>query len=91
MEVHERWGSNKTTQVGMQRGTVKWFSSEKGYGFIKPQDGGDDVFVHRNNVAGMDWEDGLRDGETVEYETEETPKGLSAINVSRTEDTSDVV
>lgn len=75
----------------MQRGTVKWFSSEKGYGFIKPQDGGDDVFVHRNNVADADWDDGLRDGETVEYETEQTPKGLSAINVSRTEDTSGVL
>jgi CspA family cold shock protein len=67
----------------MQRGTVKWFSSEKGYGFITPQDGGRDVFVHRSNVAGLDWEDALRDGESVEYDTEETPKGLSAINVTR--------
>ena len=67
----------------MQRGTVKWFSSEKGYGFIKPQDGGTDVFVHRNNVDGLDWEDSLRDGESVEYDTEQTPKGLSAINVQR--------
>jgi len=72
----------------MQRGKVKWFSSEKGYGFIKPQDGSEDVFVHRNNVKGMDWEDGLRDGEEVEYETERTPKGVSAINVQRTEGTS---
>jgi len=75
----------------MQRGTVKWFSSEKGYGFIKPQDGGQDVFVHRNNVSGMDWEDSLRDGESVEYDTEQTPKGLSAINVQRTNDESDVL
>jgi CspA family cold shock protein len=67
----------------MQRGTVKWFSSEKGYGFIKPQDGGEDVFVHRNNVDGLDWEDSLRDGESVEYDTEQTPKGISAINVQR--------
>jgi CspA family cold shock protein len=69
----------------MQRGKVKWFSSEKGYGFIQPQDGSEDVFVHRNNIKGMDWEDGLRDGEEVEYETERTPKGVSAINVQRTE------
>jgi CspA family cold shock protein len=69
----------------MQRGTVKWFSSEKGYGFIKPQDGGTDVFVHRNNVDGLDWEDSLRDGESVEYDTEQTPKGVSAINVQRTD------
>jgi CspA family cold shock protein len=75
----------------MQRGKVKWFSSEKGYGFIKPQDGSDDVFVHRNNVQGMDWEDGLRDGESVEYDTERTDKGLSAINVQRTEGTSNVL
>lgn len=71
----------------MQRGKVKWFSGEKGYGFIKPQDGSEDVFVHRNNIEGLDWEDSLRDGESVEYETERTPKGISAINVRRTEDT----
>jgi len=65
----------------MQSGTVKWFSSEKGYGFIEPQDGSDDVFVHRNNVGGMN--DILSDGESVEFETEQTPKGLSALNVSR--------
>lgn len=75
----------------MQRGSVKWFSSEKGYGFIKPQDGSKDVFVHRNNVQGMDWEDGLRDGESVEYDTEKTDKGISAINVRRTEGTGNVL
>ena len=69
----------------MQSGKIKWFSSEKGYGFIKPQDGGQDVFVHRNNVKGLDWEDSLHDGESVEFETEQTPKGLSAINVQRAE------
>ena len=71
----------------MQRGTVKWFSSEKGFGFIQPEDGGDDVFVHHSNVPGDD----LSDGERVEYETEQTPKGLSALNVSRVEDTSGVL
>jgi CspA family cold shock protein len=71
----------------MQRGTVKWFSDEKGYGFITPQDGSEDVFVHRNNVSGLNWEDSLREGETVEYDTERTPKGISAINVQRTEGT----
>lgn len=69
----------------MQRGKVKWFSSEKGYGFITPQGGSEDVFVHRNNVSGLNWEDSLREGETVEYETEQTPKGISAVNVQRTE------
>jgi CspA family cold shock protein len=75
----------------MQRGKVKWFSSEKGYGFIKPQDGGTDVFVHRNNVDGLDWEDSLRDGESVEYDTEQTPKGVSATNVRRSEGSSNVL
>lgn len=75
----------------MERGKVKWFSSEKGYGFIQPDDGSDDVFVHRNNVAGLDWEESLNDGEAVEYETERTPKGLSAVNVSRVEDASGVL
>jgi CspA family cold shock protein len=75
----------------MQRGKVKWFSSEKGYGFIKPQDGGEDVFVHRNNVTGLDWEDSLRDGESVEYDTEQTPKGIGAVNVKRTESDGDLL
>lgn len=67
----------------MQRGRVKWFSIEKGYGFIEPSDGSKDVFVHRNNVNGLGWDEGLRDGEEVEFETERTPKGLSATNVER--------
>ena len=67
----------------MQRGKVKWFNTEKGFGFIIPEDGSKDVFVHRNNVNGLGWEEGLIDGEEVEYEVEKTPKGLSAQNVSR--------
>ncbi len=67
----------------MAHGKVKWFNPEKGYGFIEPNDGSRDVFVHRNNVPGLDWDGGLRDGEEVEYEVERTPKGLSAMNVQR--------
>ena len=63
----------------MQEGTVKWFSSEKGFGFIAPNDGSDDVFVHHSEVPGED----LRDGEEVQFEVEQTPKGLSAVNVER--------
>lgn len=69
----------------MPRGRVKWFSIEKGFGFIEPDDQSKDVFVHRNNIDGLGWDEGLRDGEPVEYEVERTPKGLSAINVERTE------
>ena len=67
----------------MANGKVKWFNAEKGYGFIEPTDGSKDVFVHRNAVSGLGWDDGLRDGEEVEYEVERTPKGLSALNVQR--------
>jgi CspA family cold shock protein len=67
----------------MPSGKVKWFSVEKGFGFIQPDDGSKDVFVHRNNIAGLGWDEGLRDGESVEYEVERTDKGLSATNVER--------
>ncbi len=65
----------------MSQGNVKWFSSEKGFGFIAPDDGGDDVFVHRSNVQGLEWGDALQEGDHVEFEVEETPKGLNARNV----------
>lgn len=67
----------------MQYGKVKWFDAKKGYGFIEPDDGSKDVFVHRNNIESLGYEEGLRDGEEVEYEIEETPKGLSAVEVRR--------
>jgi CspA family cold shock protein len=67
----------------MAQGTVKWFDAEKGYGFIAPEDGTEDVFVHKSNVEGMSYGEGLDDGEDVEYDVEETDKGLSAINVQR--------
>ena len=69
----------------MAKGKVKWFNVEKGFGFIEPDEGGKDVFVHRNNVDGLEWNDGLNDGEEVEYELERTPKGLAAMNVQRVE------
>lgn len=67
----------------MQHGKVKWFDSEKGFGFIEPGDGGKDIFVHRNNIENLGYDEGLREGEEVEFEVEETPKGLSAQNVQR--------
>lgn len=67
----------------MQYGKIKWFDAEKGFGFIEPEDGGKDVFVHRNNIENLGFEEGLRDGEEVEFDVEETPKGLSAIDVHR--------
>jgi len=67
----------------MAKGKIKWFNIEKGFGFIEPEDGGKDVFVHRNNIEGLGWNDGLQEGEEVEFEVEKTPKGLAAMNVQR--------
>lgn len=67
----------------MEYGKVKWFDAQKGFGFIEPDNGGKDIFVHRNNIENLGFEEGLRDGEEVEFEVEETPKGLSAVDVVR--------
>ncbi len=63
----------------MAQGTVKWFSNEKGYGFIE-RDEGDDVFVHFSAIA-MDGYKSLREGQRVEFEVVEGGKGLQAANV----------
>ena len=66
----------------MPQGTVKWFSQDKGYGFIKPDDGGEDVFVHHTSIAGEGFKT-LDEGDKVSYELTEGRKGLQATNVSR--------
>jgi len=60
-------------------GVVKFFNDQKGFGFIKPDDGGDDLFVHRSNVQTDD--QSLRDDQTVEFEIGQGRKGLEARNV----------
>lgn len=62
-------------------GTVKWFSSEKGFGFIKREDGSD-VFVHHSGISGNGFKT-LNEGERVEFEILQEPKGLKAYNVVR--------
>jgi cold shock protein len=64
----------------MPRGTVKWFSDEKGYGFIAPEDGSKDVFVHHSNIEGTGFKT-LAEGATVEFEIREGQKGPEATNV----------
>ena len=65
----------------MATGTVKWFNDAKGYGFIAPEDGGKDLFVHHSNIAGDGFQS-LTEGATVEYESREGQKGPEAINVT---------
>jgi len=62
-------------------GTVKWFSSEKGYGFIS-QEGGDDVFVHFSGIEGGGYKN-LEENQAVEFEVTQGPKGLQASKVRR--------
>lgn len=63
----------------MATGTVKWFNAQKGFGFIIPEEGGNDLFVHRSNVETADKT--LKDDQKVEYETGEGRKGPEATNV----------
>lgn len=64
----------------MATGTVKWFSSEKGYGFITPDDGSADVFVHFSGIAGEGYKE-LSEGQKVNYEVTQGPKGPQASDV----------
>jgi cold shock protein len=65
----------------MANGTVKWFNDAKGYGFIS-QDGGEDVFVHHTAIQ-MDGFRTLKEGEHVEFDVTQGPKGLQAANVRK--------
>ena len=65
----------------MATGTVKWFNADKGYGFIVPDEGGKDLFVHHSAIVGEGYKS-LAENAKVEYESVEGAKGLEAKNVS---------
>ena len=64
----------------MNRGTVKWFNAQKGFGFITNDEGGEDVFVHFSGIASDGFKT-LEEGQAVAFDTTEGPRGLQAVNV----------
>jgi len=66
----------------MESGTVKWFNNDKGYGFLK-RESGEDVFVHHTAIVGQSGYRTLKEGEQVEFEVKQGPKGLQAENVTK--------
>ena len=64
----------------MPTGTVKWFSDQKGFGFIVPDDGGKDIFVHHTGIDGAGFKS-LKEGDKVKYEVSQSPKGEQATSV----------
>ncbi|UCC55280.1 MAG: cold-shock protein [Gammaproteobacteria bacterium] len=68
----------------MSVGIVKWFSNSKGYGFISPEEGGEDVFAHFSAIE-MDGYKTLNEGQKVEFDITDGPKGLQASNIRQAE------
>jgi len=76
-----RYMTNQERYCSMEKGTVKWFNGAKGYGFIS-RNSGEDVFVHFRAIVGEGYKS-LNEGDNVEFQVEQGPKGLQATNVSK--------
>ena len=79
---HEGGGQSRRQERSMATGTVKWFNDAKGFGFITPDGGGKDVFVHHTAIQGEGFRS-LAEGQKVEYDVTEGPKGPQAANVRK--------
>lgn len=64
----------------MTQGTIKWFNGTKGFGFIAPEGGGADLFVHQSEITGYDHQ-GIPDNQAVEFEVAQGAKGMQAVSV----------
>ena len=80
--MHENLEAHMESNMESNRmtGTVKWFSRVKGYGFVAPDDGGKEIFVHFSGIEGEGYRN-LEEGQKVTYTVEETPKGPQAVSV----------
>ncbi len=68
--------------MSKQTGTVKWFNETKGFGFITPDEGGDDLFAHFSEIQSKGFRT-LAEGDRVEFETKTGPKGIAAANIQK--------
>lgn len=66
----------------MPTGTVKWFNDDKGFGFITPEDGGKELFVHQSDIQGEGFRS-LSEGARVSFDVEASDKGPKAVNVQK--------